>query len=156
MKTNILKVNLCILFIMVSLTIWTQKNYFVQGSITINYSSIMSYEPNNYKVFDYSQYFKNIDFSKQEYIFSSFNRTSSLYDNYFIDDTTFTFSNSNMMYKPKSNILTDLFIENSNNIQYHSFGINNVGMPVRDSFNPYGTTSIKTAIKGGILGLLFN
>lgn len=133
-------------------------NIHAQESSTNTKNSIYNFSlSTDFKQQDYSVDFTKIDFSKKEYLFTAYNNNSNLYDNYYIANNKFSFSNSNTFYTSNSNLFTDVFVENNTStLPTNSLFMETSGRPVRDSFNPHGTNDMKKAILGGFLGLLFN
>jgi len=98
-------------------------NYFILDSINILY---VDNNGSNFNKIQYLSEFKNMDFSKYGYSFSVYNKTLNLNDNYI-------FYNNEFIHL------------NSNNLIDNSFGIG------KDSFNPYGVTTIKEGLNFALI-----
>ena len=104
-----------------------------------------------YKPIDFS----SMDFSKDQYIFTSFNPNTSLFDNYQNNNNNFLFMKSGISHSPKSNLFTEMVMNNPG-MQNFPHAIRSNSRPIRDSFNPNGATNMRDALLGGILGFIFN
>ena len=81
----------------------------------------------DFKTNDYTIGFKNIDFSKNNQLFSSYNETTKLNDIYLLNNDSFIYSKSSLLFK-------------------NSFRGNKI-----NSFNPYGTSNIGSALIFGLI-----
>lgn len=82
----------------------------------------------SFKTSDYTIDFKKIDFSKSNMQFSSYNQTTKLNDIYVLNNNRFSYSKSSLLFEN---------ISRGNKI---------------DSFNPYGTSNIGSALIFGVIG----
>lgn len=93
---------------------------------------------------------------------SLYNPTHNWYDTYTATEYGYTPNTTLMSYVPQDQVLADGFAGNELGqalvrTQYNLFdpGFNTIN-PVRDSFNPYGASTMKDALLSGVLGMLFN
>ncbi|RXG15000.1 hypothetical protein DSM03_104158 [Leeuwenhoekiella aestuarii] len=93
---------------------------------------------------------------------SLYNPTHNWYDTYSVTEDGYTPNTTLMSYVPQAHVLTDGFSGSDLSqalvrTQFNFFdpGFNTIN-PVRDSFNPYGASTIKDALLSGVLGILFN
>jgi len=77
---------------------------------------------------NYTLDFKNINFSKNNLIFSSYNEATKLNDVYLLGNDSFIYSKSNLIFE-------------------NNFRGNKI-----DSYNPYGTDNIGSALIFGLIG----
>tara|TARA_R110002050_G_scaffold129304_2_gene250834 strand:+ start:2049 stop:2426 length:378 start_codon:yes stop_codon:yes gene_type:complete len=84
----------------------------------------------NFKTNNYAIDFKNIDFSKNNLLFSSYNETSKLNDIYLLNNDSLIYSKSSLIFE-------------------NNFRGNKI-----DSFNPYGTSNISSALIFGLIGYI--
>lgn len=82
----------------------------------------------DFKTNDYTLDFKTIDFSKNNLIFSSYNETTKLNDIYLLGNESFIYSKSSLKFE-------------------NNFRGNKI-----DSFNPYGSPNIGSALILGFIG----
>lgn len=106
---------------------------------------------------------EKLDFQKKVPTLVLYNKTTNFYDTYLYIGSDYTYINSNVIFKNRSNIFIDLFLGNDFFMESNSLMPNtsfildeDARYPVRDSFNPYGASNISEALLGGVLGLLFN
>lgn len=81
----------------------------------------------DFKTNNYTLNFKKIDFSKKNLLFSSYNEITKLNDTYSLNNNSFTYNKSSFMLE--------------NNFRGHKI----------DSFNPYGTSNVGSALIFGLI-----
>ncbi len=86
----------------------------------------------NFDAKDYALGFKNIDFSKNKGLFSSYNKTTQLNDIYITNNDAYSYSTSNLSF--------------DNTLRAYKV----------DSYNPYGVSNIGSALILGIIGSFLN
>lgn len=86
----------------------------------------------NFKIKNYALDFKDIDFTKKNLFFSSYNETTKLNDSYLISNKEFIYSKSNLLFE------------------------NNFRGQKIDSYNPYGVSNLETGLILGVIGELLN
>ena len=93
---------------------------------------------------------------------SLYNPTHNWYDTYTATEDGYTPNNTLMSYIPQNQVFKDGFSGHDLGqalvlTQYNLFnpGFNTIN-PVRDSFNPYGASTMKDALLSGVLGMLFD
>ncbi|MFK7833734.1 MAG: hypothetical protein AB8B52_10690 [Winogradskyella sp.] len=92
----------------------TKTNFFKSFNLDLNTN-------------DYTLDFKNIDFSKNNLLFSSYNETTKLNDIYLLNNDSFIYSKSSLIFE-------------------NNFRGNKI-----DSFNPYGTSNLGSALIFGLV-----
>ncbi len=105
---------------------------------------------------------KNIDLTKDRLTLSLYNGTTNMYDTYVGVGDDHVYGGSTVSFTERGNVMTNLFLGSDSFLESNPLLIQNpVFFPgedyrVRDSFNPYGATTMGEALFGGFLGLLFN
>ncbi|WP_141878056.1 hypothetical protein [Gramella sp. Hel_I_59] len=105
----------------------------------------------------------NQDLYKSKYTLVLYNSTKNLYDTYSATSDVYNYSGSTNIYKPETNFLTTLFLEDDSIgesemvLEHRSMLLDDdVSYRIRDSFNPHGASNMSEALVGGVFGLLFN
>lgn len=106
---------------------------------------------------------EKVDFHTEVPTLVLYNKTTNFYDSYLFNNDNYTYFNSSVIFKNRSNFFTDLFLGKDTFMESNSLMPNTFFMldedaryPIRDSFNPYGASNISEALVGGVLGFLFN
>lgn len=121
MKKRKTEIFITLFLFSISINAQSTDSFLPKNDLLIN--SNLNLDSNNYS-FD----FKNINFQKSKFKFSSYNKTTKLNDNYLIINDYYIYNKSTMIFE--------------NNFRGHKIG----------SFNPYGASNISTALIFGIVG----
>ncbi len=105
----------------------------------------------------------SLNLPKREPVISLYNATHQWYDTYFPTPEGYVKSNTLMNPSPQTRFLNPVFpgTETTSlspslaSIRFKGPAVSTI-IPLRDSFNPYGTATVGDALVSGFLGLLFD
>ena len=145
----------------VCLTLGTSLSAQSIDTLSIKRTTLSLYTPNRMMVSPTLD-LKSIDFTKGALPLSLYNGTTQMYDTYVGVGDEHVYGGSSVSFNSRRNPIADLllgtdsFLERNPLLMQNPAFFSGEDYRVRDSFNPYGASTLGEALFGGVLGLLFN